>query len=110
MPDKLGKPFETAIYALKYKIVLENLLRKKKRLAIKKSHRSMFDLKKNPKIFLMCDVASCAWLLRQLDPNRTILVIDDPPMGSDRYPENPQDNPLSCAMIQSIPRLLPAVR
>jgi len=78
------------------------LNRKKKRLATTKRKRSLFDLKKNPKIFLMCDVGSCAWLLRQLDPNRTLLVIDEPPMGSDEYPEKPEDGALSCAMIQSM--------
>lgn len=50
----------------------------------------------------MCDTASCAWLLRQLDPNRTLLVVDEPPMGSDRFPKQPTDNPLSCAMIQAM--------
>jgi replicative superfamily II helicase len=101
MVDLVGQP-QNAVEAMKYKIILENLQRKKKRLAIKKRLRSQFDLKKNPKIYLMCDVSSCAWLLRQLDPNRTILVIDEPPMGSDSEPAAPEENPLACAMIQSM--------
>lgn len=100
--DSMDQPFKDAVASLKYKVVMENMMRKKKRLATTKRKRSMFDLKKNPKIFLMCDVASCAWLLRQLDPMRTILVIDEPPMGSDVYHETPSDGPLSCAMIQSM--------
>ena len=68
----------------------------------------------------MCDSASAAWLLRQLDPNRrsaaashpllacrTILVVDEPPMGSDVYPENPEDNPLACAMMQTMMTPMP---
>jgi len=53
-------------------------------------------------MFLMCDSASAAWLLRQLDPNRTILVVDEPPMGADVYPENPEDGALACAMMQTM--------
>jgi len=53
-------------------------------------------------MYLLCDVSSCAWLLRQLDPNRTLLVIDEPPMGSDVLPVNPEDNPLACAMVQTM--------
>merc|ERR1719375_1864702 len=37
-----------------------------------------------------------------MDPNRTILVVDEPPMGSDQYPADPKSNPLSCAMIQAM--------
>merc|ERR1719361_1467612 len=87
---------------MKYKVVQLNLERKKKRLAEKKRSRNLHNLKRNPRIYLMCDVSSCAWLLRQLDPNRTILVVDEPPMGSDRFPEKPEDNPLSCAMVQTM--------
>lgn len=50
----------------------------------------------------MCDTSSCAWLLRQLDSQRTLLVIDEPPMGADNYPENPADNNLACAMSQTM--------
>jgi len=92
----------TAMESLRYTIVKGNLERKKKRLAEKKKKRNLHDLKRFPKMFLMCDTSSCAWLLRQMDPNRSILVVDEPPMGSDRYPENPTDNPLSCAMIQAM--------
>ena len=45
---------------------------------------------------------SCAWLLQQLNANRSILVIDEPPMGADKIPENPQDNPLAAAMAQAM--------
>ena len=30
------------------------------------------------------DVASCAWLSRQMDPLNTVLVIDEPTMGADQ--------------------------
>jgi hypothetical protein len=95
-------PAMTALESLKYVVEKLNLERKKKRLAEKKRLRNLHNLKRKPRIFLMCDVSSCAWLLRQLDPNRTILVVDEPPMGSDRFPTNPEDNPLSCAMIQTM--------
>lgn len=104
----LGHPVDnpekktTAIETLIYDVMRLNLERKKKRLALMRRMRKLHDLKKMPRVYLMCDVGSCAWLLRQLDPNRTILVVDEPPMGSDRYPENPQDNPLSCAMVQTM--------
>jgi len=92
----------TAVQSLKYTIVKMNLERKKKRLAEKKRLRNLHNLKRNPRIFLMCDVSSCAWLLRQLDPNLSILVVDEPPMGSDQFPKNPEDSPLSAAMIQTM--------
>jgi len=92
----------TAVESLRYLCVKLNLERKKKRLATKKRQRGLFDLKRMARMFLMCDVGSCAWLLRQLDPNRTILVIDEPPMGSDVYPGAPRDNPLACAMVQTM--------
>jgi len=95
-------PAFTAIESLKYAIVKLNLERKKKRLAEKKRLRNLHNLKRNPRVYLMCDVSSCAWLLRQLDPNRTLLVVDEPPMGSDRFPENAEDNPLACAMVQTM--------
>jgi len=101
-PEGEGLEAKTAVESLKYKVVELNLERKKKRLAEKKRKRNLHDLKRNPRMFLMCDTASCAWLLRQLDPNRTILVIDEPPMGSDRFPEEPDQNPLSCAMVQAM--------
>lgn len=93
---------KSALYSLRYTVIKLNLERKKKRLAEKKRLRNLFDLKRMPRMFLMCDVSSCAWLLRQLDPNRTILVVDEPPMGSDRFPEAPEQNPLSCAMVQAM--------
>jgi len=92
----------TAVENLKYAIVKLNLERKKKRLAEKKRLRNLHNLKRNPRIYLMCDVSSCAWLLRQMDPNRTLLVVDEPPMGSDRFPTAPEDNPLACAMVQTM--------
>merc|ERR1711957_431156 len=49
MKDLMDGTFPNAIESLKYKIILENIQRKKKRLAIKKRQRSMFDLKKSPK-------------------------------------------------------------
>merc|ERR1740121_2633617 len=97
-----GMPAMTAVESLKYMIVKMNLERKKKRLAEKKRLRNLHNLKRNPRIYLMCDVSSCAWLLRQMDPNRTLLVVDEPPMGSDQFPNTPEDGPLSCAMIQSM--------
>merc|ERR1719311_365939 len=93
---------KTAVESLKYLTVRLNLERKKKRLAEKKRKRHLHDLKRNPRMFLMCDTSSCAWLLRQLEPCRTILVIDEPPMGSDSYPETPESNPLACAMVQAM--------
>jgi len=102
LPATENGPAMSALQSLKYTIVKLNLERKKKRLAQKKRLRNLHNLKRNPRIYLMCDVSSCAWLLRQLDANRTILVVDEPPMGSDRFPENPEDNPLSCAMVQTM--------
>ncbi|CAE7641678.1 abfD [Symbiodinium pilosum] len=102
MPAEPNKPAQTAVECLRYMVVKLNLERKKKRLAEKKRKRNLHDLKRFPRIFLMCDSASASWVLRQLDPNRTILVVDEPPMGSDVYPENPEDNPLACAMMQAM--------
>merc|ERR1711972_705973 len=102
MPGEAGKPAQSAVESLRYLVVKLNLERKKKRLAEKKRKRNLHDLKRFPRMFLMCDSASAAWLLRQLDPNRTILVVDEPPMGSDRYPETPEENPLACAMMQAM--------
>jgi len=92
----------TAVESLKYMVVKMNLERKKKRLAEKKRLRNLHNLKKDPRIYLMCDVSSCAWILRQLDPNRTLLVIDEPPMGSDQYPESPEKAPMAAAMVQAM--------
>ena len=36
-----------------------------------------------PRMFVT-DVASCAWLSRQLDPTNTVLMIDEPTMGADQ--------------------------
>jgi replicative superfamily II helicase len=102
MPQEPGKEAQTAVESLRYAVVKLNLERKAKRLAEKKRKRNLHDLKRFPKMFLMCDTASCAWLLRQLDPNRTILVVDEPPMGSDRYPEKPEENFLAAAMMQTM--------
>ncbi|CAE7319717.1 abfD [Symbiodinium sp. CCMP2592] len=102
MPAEPNKPAQSAVECLRYMVVKLNLERKKKRLAEKKRKRNLHDLKRFPRIFLMCDSASASWVLRQLDPNRTILVVDEPPMGSDVYPENPEDNPLACAMMQAM--------
>ena len=38
---------------------------------------------RRPRMFV-CDVASCAWLCKQFDPDNTILVIDEPTMGADQ--------------------------
>lgn len=97
-----GKPGQSAVECLRYLVVKLNLERKKKRLAEKKRKRNLHDLKRFPHIFMMCDTASCAWLLRQLDPHRTILIIDEPPMGSDVCPTAPEDNPISAAMVQAM--------
>ncbi|CAE7564279.1 abfD [Symbiodinium sp. KB8] len=102
MPAEPNKPAQSAVECLRYMVVKLNLERKKKRLAEKKRKRNLHDLKRFPRIFLMCDSASASWVLRQLDPNRTILVVDEPPMGSDVYPQNPEDNPLACAMMQAM--------
>jgi hypothetical protein len=32
----------------------------------------------------VCDVASCAWLVKQLDSRKTVLMIDEPTMGADQ--------------------------
>ncbi|CAE8698639.1 unnamed protein product [Polarella glacialis] len=98
----LGTDAYNAVESMKYKVVEGNLLRKQKRLAETKRKRNLHNLKRQPRMFLMCDVGSAAWLLRQLDPNRSILVIDEPPMGSDVFPENPEDNWMSAAMIQAM--------
>jgi len=102
LPSDGKMPAQTAIEALRYIIVKLNLERKKKRIAEKKRKRNLHDLKRFPRMFLMCDTGSCAWLLRQLDPNRTILVVDEPPMGSDVFPQKPADNCVSCAMMQAM--------
>eukprot|EP00933_Yihiella_yeosuensis_P069900 TRINITY_DN7698_c0_g1_i1.p1 TRINITY_DN7698_c0_g1~~TRINITY_DN7698_c0_g1_i1.p1 ORF type:complete len:1103 (+),score=325.60 TRINITY_DN7698_c0_g1_i1:65-3310(+) len=102
MPATETSPAYNAIESMKYKVCEGNLLRKQKRLAEKKRLRNLHNLKRNPKMYLMCDTSSCAWLLRQLDANRTILVIDEPPMGSDVYPDAPENNPLAAAMVQSM--------
>mmetsp|Transcript_53663 Transcript_53663/g.85351 ORF Transcript_53663/g.85351 Transcript_53663/m.85351 type:complete len:1090 (+) Transcript_53663:51-3320(+) len=102
MPQEPGKEAQTAVSSLRYAVVKLNLERKARRLAEKKRKRNLHDLKRFPRMFLMCDTASCAWLLRQLDPNRTILVVDEPPMGSDRYPETPEENCLAAAMMQTM--------
>lgn len=102
MPAEGEKAAQTAVECLQYIVCKLNLERKKKRLAEKKRKRNLHDLKRFPRMFLMCDSASAAWLLRQLDPNRTILVVDEPPMGSDSYPEAAEDNPLAAAMMQTM--------
>jgi len=102
MPATENMPAMSAVEGLRYMVTKMNLERKKKRLAEKKRLRNLHNLKRMPRIFLMCDVSSCAWLLRQLDPNRSLLVVDEPPMGSDRFPEEPDTSPLSCAMIQAM--------
>jgi len=38
---------------------------------------------RHPRMFVT-DVASCAWLSRQLDPSKTVLMIDEPTMGADQ--------------------------
>jgi hypothetical protein len=79
-----------------------NLERKKKRMALKKKQRHLHNVKRMPSMYMICDVSSCAWLLRQLNPNRTLLVIDEAPMGADLVPEKPEENPLCAAMVQSM--------
>jgi len=103
-PDECGwfPEGQTAVESLKYAVVRMNIERKKKALAEMKRRRKLHDLKRNPRMYLMCDVSSCAWLLRQMDPNRTLLVVDEPPMGSDQCPHAPEDSPLSAAMIQAM--------
>jgi len=102
MPADGNMPAQSAVECLRYNVCKLNLERKKKRLAEKKRKRNLHDLKRFPRMFLMCDSASAAWLLRQLDPNRSILVVDEPPMGSDVYPEKPEENALACAMMQTM--------
>jgi len=38
---------------------------------------------RHPRMFVT-DVASCAWLCKQFDPNSTVLMIDEPTMGADQ--------------------------
>jgi len=38
---------------------------------------------RHPRMFV-CDVASCAWLCKQLDAMKTVLMIDEPTMGADQ--------------------------
>jgi hypothetical protein len=92
----------SALQGLREKIIEENMLRKRKRLGIKKKTRSIHDVKRMPKLYLLCDTSSCAWILRQLNPNRSILVIDEPPMGSDQIPGKSEDNPLAASMVQAM--------
>merc|ERR1719387_2485445 len=92
----------SALQGLRAKIIEENLMRKKKRLGIKKKSRSIHDVKRMPKLYLLCDTSSCGWILRQLNANRSILVIDEPPMGSDQIPAKPEDNPLAASMVQAM--------
>merc|ERR1739848_717937 len=44
-----------------------------------------------------------------MDPYRTILCIDEPPMGSDKFPDKPEENPLAAATVprvESLPTLV----
>merc|ERR1719506_579670 len=91
-----------AVRMLQEKVIELNMNRKRKRLALKKKQRNLHNVKKMPRLYLLCDISSCAWLLQQLNANRSILVIDEPPMGADKIPENPQDNPLAAAMAQAM--------
>jgi len=36
-----------------------------------------------PRMFVT-DVASCSWLSMQMDPHKTVLIIDEPTMGADQ--------------------------
>eukprot|EP00397_Hematodinium_sp_SG-2012_P002463 GEMP01002469.1.p1 GENE.GEMP01002469.1~~GEMP01002469.1.p1 ORF type:complete len:1021 (+),score=252.22 GEMP01002469.1:44-3106(+) len=91
----------TAVECLKDKVTELNIDRKKQRLAQKKKLRSLIDYKRVPRLYLVRDVMACPWLMRQLDREKSILVIDEPPMGSDYVPTNPEDNPLSMAMVET---------
>ncbi|KAL3916802.1 MAG: hypothetical protein SGPRY_006664 [Prymnesium sp.] len=54
-----------------------------KLLASNDIHTRSFHVIRHPRMFV-CDVASCAWLCKQLDMYRTILMIDEPTMGADQ--------------------------
>jgi len=55
-----------------------------------------------PKMFV-CDVASCAWLSKQMDPHSTVLVIDEPTMGADQgNGEAMAANSLTGYMVQAM--------
>jgi len=92
----------SAVECLKHKIVELNRDRKLQRLAQKKKLRSLIDYKRNPRLYLVRDVMACPWLLKQMEREKSILVIDEPPMGSDLVPETPLDNPLSQAMVETM--------
>ena len=47
---------------------------------VRKRHQQVI---RPPRMFVT-DVASCAWLSRQMDPLNTVLVIDEPTMGADQ--------------------------
>lgn len=77
---------------LQENIILLNAERKLRRKAEKKKNRKDLDVKRMPKIFLVCDIKSTQWMLSQCDPNKSLLVIDEAPMGSDVVPNSPMDN------------------
>jgi len=93
---------KNAVESLKEKVVQMNKDRKKQRLAEKKKLRSLKDLKRMPKIWLVSDIFSNTWILEQLDPNKTLMVVDEPPMGSDAVPTNPEDNEVSRCMVEGM--------
>lgn len=92
----------TAVESLRWTVIQMNLDRKKTRLAMVKRKRRIHDYKRFPRIFLVCDIKSSLWTLQQMDPMKTILVIDEPPMGSDKVPVNPEDNETSEAMVSAM--------
>ena len=62
---------------------------------------------RRPRMFV-CDVASCAWLCKQFDPDNTILVIDEPTMGADQGNGRALgENSLTGLMVQATIRAPP---
>eukprot|EP00392_Amoebophrya_sp_AT5.2_P009089 g9117.t1 len=51
---------------------------------------------------MVCDIMSSSWIIEQLDPLKSILVIDEPPMGSDKVPGLPEENPMALSMAQAM--------
>ncbi|CAD7945636.1 unnamed protein product [Amoebophrya sp. A120] len=91
-----------AVQSLRETVIQMNLERKANRLKMVKRKRAALDFKRMPRIWLVCDIMSSSWIIEQLDSRKTIMVIDEPPMGSDKVPSTPEDNPMAMNMVQAM--------
>ncbi|CAD7967446.1 unnamed protein product [Amoebophrya sp. A25] len=91
-----------AVQSLKETVIQMNLERKANRLKMVKRNRRALDFKRMPRIWLVCDILSSSWIIEQLDPLKSIMVIDEPPMGSDKVPHLPTDNPTAQHMVEAM--------